>query len=253
MITKYADLKDKPILVTGALRGIGRTICKALAENQAQIILNFRSRPEEAEAFAEELKSLGATAVHLAQFDQGKPNEIKACLEPLAKEIGPFRGIVNNAGISKDSLLLRLKSEEVDQVIDTNLKGPINIIQSLSRSLLRAESCSIINMSSIVGLMGNAGQISYASSKAGLIGLTKSVAKELGSRKIRCNAICPGFIATEMTDELDEKTKDAYKAEIALGDFGSTEDVANLVNFLLSDSSAYITGEVIKIDGGMYI
>lgn len=253
MIAKFEDLKGKPVLITGALRGIGRTISKSLAENGALVILNFRSRPEEAESFASELKSMGASDVKLAQFDLSEPARMKEALEPILKEVGPLRGIVNNAGISKDSLLLRLKSEEVDQVIDTNLKGPINLVQAISRSLLRAESCSIVNISSIVGLMGNAGQIAYSSSKAGLIGFTKSLAKELGSRKIRANAVCPGFINTEMTNALDEKTRNHYMSGIALGDFGSTEDVANLVNFLLSDASGYITGEIIKVDGGMYI
>jgi 3-oxoacyl-[acyl-carrier protein] reductase len=162
-------------------------------------------------------------------------------------------GLVNNAGISKDTLLLRLKETEIDQILDTNLKGAMLVTQALSRGFLKAENVSIVNMSSIVGLMGNPSQAVYAASKAGLIGFTKSVAKELASRNVRCNAVCPGFIATDMTDALNEKAKEEYLKSIPLGKMGSTSDVSNLVSFLLSQASRYITGEAIKIDGGLYI
>lgn len=253
MTAYYNDIKDKPILITGALRGIGKSIAIALAKNNAKVIINYRSRPEEADAFLEELNNLGAAEVHKVKFDISKPDEVKTSLESFVKEHGAIEGIVNNAGISKDQLLLRLKPEDIHTMIDTNLKGAIFVTQALSRSLLRVKEASVVNISSIVGLMGNPGQIAYASSKAGLIGFTKSLAKELGSRNLRSNAICPGFIATEMTDELDEKTQQQYRDSIPLGDFGSGEDIANATLFLLSNASKYITGEVIKVDGGIYI
>ena len=186
-------------------------------------------------------------------FDITNTEEMKAALDRFNKETAQITGVVNNAGISRDQLVLRMKEEDVVATIDTNLKGAIMLTQVLSRSFLRAENVSIVNMSSVVGLMGNAGQIAYSASKAGLIGFTKSYAKELSSRNIRCNAICPGFIQTEMTETLDEKVKDTYLSSIPLKRFGDTDEVANLVNFLLSKASSYITGEAIKIDGGLYI
>ena len=160
---------------------------------------------------------------------------------------------MNNAGISRDALLLRTKEEDIDATLNTNLKSAMMITQILTKSMLKAENVSIVNISSVVGLMGNAGQSAYAASKAGLIGYTKAVAKELASRNVRCNAICPGFIVTDMTDKLDDKTKEGYMASIPLKRLGASEEVANLVCFLLSKASGYITGETIKIDGGLYI
>ena len=161
--------------------------------------------------------------------------------------------MVNNAGISKDQLILRLKEEDILQTLDTNLKSPMMLINVLSRYFLKAKDVSIVNISSVVGLMGNSSQVSYTASKAGLIGMTKTVAKEFASRNIRCNAVCPGFITTDMTDKLDEKVKEAYLSGVPIGRFGNKEEVANLVSFLLSKASSYITGETIKIDGGLYI
>lgn len=178
---------------------------------------------------------------------------MKEALDAFIEEHGAITGLVNNAGISKDQIVLRMKEEDVAQTIDTNLKGAIMLSQVLSRSFLKAENVSVVNISSVVGLMGNPSQIAYSASKAGLIGLTKSYAKELASRNIRCNAICPGFIQTDMTDALNEKAKEAYLSQIPLNRFGDCQEVANLVSFLLSKASAYITGEVIKIDGGIYI
>ena len=178
---------------------------------------------------------------------------MKEAVEKFVEENGPITGLVNNAGISKDQIVLRMKEEDVVQTINTNLTSAIMLTQILSRSFLKAENVSVVNISSIVGLMGNASQIAYSASKAGMIGFTKSYAKELASRNIRCNAICPGFITTDMTHALDEKVKDAYLNSIPLKRMGDASEVANLVCFLLSKASSYITGETIKIDGGLYI
>ena len=254
MIANFTDLKGKKVLVTGASRGIGLEISKKLAAQGAHIIFNYREGKEDVAAkISEEFKSLGATEVTGLMFDLNNEDLMKTAVTDFAKEFGPIEGLVNNAGISKDTLLLRLKRSDVDSIIDTNLKGAMMLTSILSRQFLKAENVSVVNMSSVVGLMGNTSQSAYAASKAGMIGFTKSVAKELGSRKIRCNAVCPGFIQTEMTDTLEEKAKEAYLAGIPMGDFGQTEDVSNLVCFLLSQASGYITGEVIKIDGGLYI
>jgi len=254
MTATFSDLKDKKILVTGATRGIGRALAESLATQGAHVVFNFREGKEaQAEELQVKLKELGASDASPLKFDITDTATMKEALETFVKEVGPITGVVNNAGISRDTLVLRLKEEELSQVLDTNLKGAIMLTQILSRSFLRAEDVSIVNISSIVGLMGNPGQIAYAASKAGMIGFTKSYAKELASKNVRCNAICPGFIATDMTDSLDEKVKESYLSSIPLNRFGSTDEVANLVSFLLSKASAYMTGNVIKIDGGLYI
>jgi 3-oxoacyl-[acyl-carrier protein] reductase len=254
MIATFNDLKEKKILVTGASRGIGLEISKALAKQGAHVVFNYREGKEQvATDIIEELNKLGAYEVTGLKFDLNNEEEMKTAVNDFAKEFGPIEGLVNNAGISKDTLLLRLKSADVDAILNTNLKGAMMLTSVLSRQFLKAENVSVVNMSSVVGLMGNVSQAAYAASKAGLIGFTKSVAKELGSRNIRCNAVCPGFISTDMTDALEEKAKEAYLASIPMGNFGKTEDVSNLVCFLLSQASGYITGEVIKIDGGLYI
>lgn len=252
MIATYSDLKDKVVLVTGASRGIGRTICLALASQGAHVVFNFRGDESKAAALKEEIQNAGGKATGL-KFDVTDYEAMSKALDEFTKTVAPISGLVNNAGISKDTLLLRLKPDEISQIIDTNLKGAMIVTQALSRNFLRAENVSIVNMSSIVGLMGNASQAAYAASKAGLIGFTKSVAKELASRNVRCNAICPGFIQTEMTDTLHEKAKEEYSKAIPLGRFGTSDEVAQLTCFLLSRASSYLTGEVIKIDGGLYI
>lgn len=252
MIATYSDLKDKVVLVTGASRGIGRTICLALASQGAHVVFNFRGDESKAAALKEEIQNAGGKATGL-KFDVTDYETMTKALDDFTKTVAPISGLVNNAGISKDTLLLRLKPDEISQIIDTNLKGAMIVTQALSRNFLRTENVSIVNMSSIVGLMGNASQAAYAASKAGLIGFTKSVAKELASRNVRCNAICPGFIQTEMTDALHEKAKEEYSKAIPLGRFGTSDEVAQLTCFLLSCASSYITGEVIKIDGGLYI
>lgn len=250
----YPDLQHKVILVTGATRGIGRAIALDLARQKSIVVFNYRPQAESlAQSLKEEIRSLGTEAYPLP-FDLQNLDEAKKALDEFHQQgPGPISGLVNNAGISKDQLILRLKENDVQNILDINLKAPMMISSILSRTFLKATDVSVVNVSSIVGLMGNASQVAYAASKAGLIGLTKSMAKELASRNIRCNAICPGFIQTEMTDELSEDVKKTYQNAIPLGRFGSTEEVSSVVQFLLSKASSYITGEVIKIDGGMYI
>lgn len=252
MIAKYSDLNGKVILVTGAARGIGKTVSLALAAQGAHIVFNYRGDEAKAAALKEELVQAGGQATGL-KFDVTDYEAMTKALDEFTKSVAPISGLVNNAGISKDTLLLRLKPDEISQIIDTNLKGSMMVTQALSRNFLKAQNVSIVHMSSIVGLMGNASQAAYSASKAGLIGFSKSIAKELASRNLRSNVVCPGFIQTEMTDALNEKVKEEYNKSIPLGRFGSSEEVAQLTCFLLSSASSYITGEVIKIDGGLYI
>lgn len=252
MIAQFQDLKDKVILVTGAARGIGKSIALALAAQGAHVVFNYRGDEAKAMALKEELEKAGGKATGL-KFDVTDYEAMTKAIDEFTKTVAPISGLVNNAGISKDTLLLRLKPDEISSIIDTNLKGAMMVTQALSRNFLKAENVSIVHMSSIVGLMGNVSQAAYAASKAGMIGFSKSVAKELASRNVRSNVICPGFIQTDMTDALNEKAKEEYSKVIPLGRFGTTEEIANLTCFLLSRASSYITGEVIKIDGGMYI
>jgi 3-oxoacyl-[acyl-carrier protein] reductase len=252
MIGTYSDLKDKVILITGAGRGIGTCIALSLASQGAHVVFNYRGDEAKAIALKEEFEQAGGKATGL-KFDVTDYEAMTKAIDDFTKNVAPISGLVNNAGISKDTLLLRLKPDDISSIIDTNLKGSMMVTQALSRNFLRAENVSIVNMSSVVGLMGNASQAAYAASKAGLIGFSKSVAKELASRNVRCNVICPGFIQTEMTEALNEKAKEEYSKSIPLGRFGTGEEVASLTCFLLSQASSYVTGEVLKIDGGIYI
>lgn len=252
MIATYSDLKDKIILVTGAARGIGKSIALALSAQGAHVVFNYRGDESKAMSLKAELEKVGGKATGL-KFDVTDYESMTKAIDEFTKSVGPISGLVNNAGVSKDTLLLRLKPDEISSIIDTNLKGAMMVTQALSRNFLKAENVSIVHMSSIVGLMGNPSQAAYAASKAGLIGFSKSVAKELASRNLRSNVICPGFIQTDMTDALNEKAKEEYSKSIPLGRFGTSEEVANLTCFLLSRASSYLTGEVIKIDGGLYI
>ena len=248
------DLAGKSIFITGATRGIGRAISLALAELGAEIVFNFREGREGAmESLRDELLQKGAPKASALMFDVAHTEQMKNAVGDFLRQGGGVQGLVNNAGISKDQLLLRLKEESVEETLAINLKGAIFLTQALARSFLKQESSSIVNISSVVGLMGNAGQLTYATSKAALIGMTKSLAKELASRNVRCNAVCPGFIETDMTQVLDAKAKETYWQQIPLKRPGQAAEVAQLVSFLLSDVSSYITGEVIKIDGGLYI
>lgn len=254
MNATFLDLKEKTILITGATRGIGRSIATTLAEQGAQVVFNYREgKEDQANELKEELLGLGARGAHALAFDITKTSQMSSALNDFMSEHGPIHGLVNNAGISKDQLMLRLKEDDLNAIIDTNLKGAIMLTQTLTRNFLKAPEVSIVNMSSIVGLMGNTSQAAYAASKAGLIGFTKSYAKELASKNVRCNAVCPGFIETDMTQTLDDKVKEAYLSGIPLKRFGTPKEVANLTCFLLSSASSYMTGEVFKIDGGLYI
>lgn len=254
----FPDLEGKKILVTGAMRGIGRGIALMLAKQKAEVIFNYRGEtPEEKQKealdFAEELSNISGVQAKALYFDLTDAEQVKKSIDDYCKTEGPISGLVNNAGISADQLILRLKKESIDSLINTNLNSTIYLTSVLSRYFLKAKDVSVVNIGSVVGLMGNHSQVAYAASKAGLIGFTKSLAKELASRQVRCNIICPGFIATEMTDALSQEVKEAYQKQIPLGNIGTTADVASLACFLLSQSSSYITGEIIKIDGGLYI
>ncbi|MBF0297174.1 MAG: 3-oxoacyl-ACP reductase FabG [Oligoflexia bacterium] len=251
----YSDLKEKVILVTGTMRGIGREIVLSLAKQKSHLVCNYinsEKNIENARVLKDEIESLGGKFTPLT-FDISKYDEVNDSISKFLKDGPAITGLVNNAGITKDQLALRIKEEDVSTVIDTNLKGAIYVTSALTRNFMKAQNVSIVNISSVVGLMGNPSQIVYSSSKAGLIGLTKSYAKEMSSKKIRCNAICPGLIETDMTSSLNEKVKEGYLEKIPLGRAGTSREVANLVCFLLSETSSYITGEVIKVDGGLYI
>ena len=246
-------LENKVAIVTGASRGIGEGIALKLAEHGAHIAFSYLSSEEKALTLQEKLKTFGVKA-KAYKSHAGIFADCEAMVGDVIKEFGTVDICVNNAGISKDNLLLRMSQEQWDEVIQTNLKSVFNMTKQVIRPMMKARSGSIINMSSIIGETGNAGQTSYAASKAGIIGFTKSVAKELGSRNIRCNAIAPGFVETDMTGYLKEgDSADKYKAGIPLGRFGTTENFANTVLFLSSEMGAYITGQVISVCGGLNI
>ena len=248
-------LEGKVAIVTGAARGIGEGIALKLAEHGANIAFSYVSSgsADKAKALEEKLIALGVKA-RAWQSNAGDFSASESFVNDVLKEFGSVDVCVNNAGISRDNLLLRMTVEQWDEVINTNLRSVFNMTKQVIRPMMKAKSGSIINMSSVIGLMGNAGQGSYAASKAGILGFTKSVAKELGSRNIRCNAIAPGFVETDMTGYLKEgEQADKYRAGIPLGRFGSTEDIANATLFLASDLSGYITGQVLSVDGGLYM
>lgn len=246
-------VKDKVAIVTGAARGIGEAIALKLAENGAHIAFTYvsDSSAEKAAAMEQKLTAMGVKA----KAYQSNAGDFAACesfVADVVKEFGTVDICVNNAGISKDNLLLRLTPDQWDDVMDINLKSVFNMTKQVIRPMMKAKSGSIINMSSIIGMKGNAGQTSYAASKAGIIGFTKSVALELGSRNIRCNAIAPGFVETDMTSYLkDGAGAEEYLKKIPLGRFGKSEEIANTTLFLASELSAYVTGQVISVCGGL--
>lgn len=245
-------LNGKVALVTGASRGIGAEIAKTLARDGAFVIVNYNGSKERADAVVAEIQAAGGDAVAY----QCNVSDYEACGEMIQKLIADYGHIdilVNNAGVTKDGLLMKMSEADFDVVIDTNLKGSFNTIRHMSRYFLKQRAGHIINISSVSGVMGNAGQANYSASKAGVIGLTKSVARELASRGITCNAVAPGFIDTEMTDAMPESAKEQVKAQIPLQRTGSTKDIAETVAFLASDRAGYITGQVISVDGGMHI
>ena len=243
-------LAGKVALVTGASRGIGKAIACKLAREGAKVIINYNGSKEKAEAVKSEIEAAGAQA-EVYQCDVSDYTACETFIQTVIKEEGSLDILVNNAGITKDGLLMKMSEEDFDKVLDTNLKGAFNTIRFASRQMLRQKGGRIINMSSVVGVSGNAGQANYAASKAGVIGLTKAAARELASRGITVNAIAPGFIETDMTDVLSDKVKEASEAQIPLGHFGKPEDVAAAAAFLASEEAGYITGQVLHVDGGM--
>jgi len=244
-------LAGKTALVTGASRGIGKGIAEKLAESGANIAFTFLSSVDKARAFEAELAGKYGVKVMGYQSDAAKFSEAEKLIADVEKDFGSLDILVNNAGITRDNLLMRMTEEQWDEVMNTNLKSAFNLTKFASKPMMKQRSGSIINITSVVGVNGNAGQSNYASSKAGMIGFTKSIAKELGSRGIRCNAIAPGFIETEMTEQLKPEVKDEWVKTIPLKRGGTTADVANCTVFLASDMSAYITGQVINVCGGM--
>jgi 3-oxoacyl-[acyl-carrier protein] reductase len=248
-------VKDKVCIVTGAARGIGAAIAKKLAEHGAHVVITYvsDSSAERAAALQNELEAFGVKA-RSYKSDAADFAQCETLVNDVVSEFGKIDVCVNNAGISIDNLLLRLTPEQWDQVISVNLKSVYNMTKQVIKPMMKAKSGSVVNMSSIIGIRGNAGQAAYAASKAGIIGFTKSIALELGSRNIRCNAIAPGFIETDMTHYLKAGTAaDNFLKDIPMGRFGKAEEVANLALFLSSDLSSYITGEVISICGGLSI
>ena len=243
-------LENKVVIITGASRGIGKSIAEECVNQGATVVFTYLSSKEKAESLEKELSANGGR-VKGFRSDASKFDEAQKLVDDVVAEYGTIDVLVNNAGITRDTLLMRMSEEQWDEVINTNLKSAFNLTKAVQRPMLKARKGSIVNMSSVVGVKGNAGQANYAASKAGLIGFTKSVAAELGSRNIRCNAIAPGFIETEMTEALDEKVVDEWRNGIPLKRGGSPIDVANATVFLASDMSDYVTGQTLHVCGGM--
>ena len=245
-------MEGKVAVVTGASRGIGKAIAVKLASKGATVVINYNGSRERAEEVKNEVESAGGKAViiqcNVADFDA-----CKEFIETVIKEQGRIDILVNNAGITKDGLIMKMKEEDFDSVLNVNLKGTFNTIRHSARQMLKQRSGKIINISSVSGILGNVGQANYAASKAGVIGLTKTMARELGSRGITVNAIAPGFVETEMTEVLSEEIRENACKQIILGRFGKPEDIANTAVFLASDKADYITGQVISVDGGMNV
>ena len=245
-------LENKVALVTGAGRGIGRAIAIALAKEGAEVVVNYNGSEERAKEVKQTIEENGGKA----SVYKCNVSDIEACeamIKDIVKEHGRLDILVNNAGITKDGLIMKMKEEDFDSVLNVNLKGTFNTIRHSARQMLRQKSGKIINISSVSGILGNAGQANYAASKAGVIGLTKTMARELGSRGITVNAIAPGFVDTEMTGVLSEEIRENACRQIILGRFGKPEDIANVAVFLASDKADYITGQVISVDGGMNV
>lgn len=241
---------NKNAIVTGGTRGIGKEIAKTLAKNGANIAINYRKYSEEVENLVEELKALGGKALAI-KCDISNEDEVNNFIKEVKENFGSIDILVNNAGITKDGLLLRMSEKDFNDVIDINLKGTFNMTKAVSSIMVKQRVGKIINISSVVGVAGNAGQCNYAASKAGVIGFSKSIARELASRNINVNVIAPGYINTDMTKVLSDKVKEEVLKTIPMKKIGEPEEIANLVLFLSSDLSNYITGQVINVDGGM--
>ena len=245
-------LENKVALVTGAGRGIGRAIAIALAKEGAEVIVNYNGSEERAKEVKQTIEGNGGKA-SIYKCNVSDFEACEAMIKDVVKEYGHLDILVNNAGITRDGLIMKMKEEDFDAVLNVNLKGTFNTIRHTARQMLKQRSGKIINISSVSGILGNAGQANYAASKAGVIGLTKTMARELGSRGITVNAVAPGFVDTEMTEVLSEELKESACKQIILGRFGKPEDIANTVVFLASDKADYITGQVISVDGGMNV
>jgi 3-oxoacyl-[acyl-carrier protein] reductase len=248
MATEKA-LEGQVALVTGGSRGIGRVIAERLAREGARVVVTSRTA-ESAAAVAAQLEGEGHLGV---ACDVAEREAVDALIKRIESELGSLDVVVNNAGITKDNILVRLADDDWDAVLDTNLKGAFHVVRAVARGMMKRRAGRIINITSVVGLTGNRGQVNYAASKAGLVGLTKSVAKELASRNVLCNAVAPGFIETDMTSELTDAARETLQEQIALGRLGSAEDVAGVVAFLAGPDAAYMTGQVLVVDGGMVI
>jgi 3-oxoacyl-[acyl-carrier protein] reductase len=247
------DFKGKTALVTGASRGIGRAIAVALARGGASVALNYAGNEAAANEALVRVKEAGAPRAKLWKFDVADSAACAKAVEEIVAELGGLHVLVNNAGIALDQLVMRLKDEDWNRTLQVNLTGNFNLIRAVSRPMMKARGGAIVNVTSVIGEMGNAGQAAYAAAKAGQIGLTKSVARELASRNIRVNAVAPGYIETDMTAGLPEAAKGKMMEMIPLARLGAAEDVANAVAFLASDQASYVTGEVLRVNGGMYM
>ena len=243
-------LKGKCAVITGASRGIGKCIATKFAKEGANVVINYRNNEEEALKVKQELEDLGSQVL-VVKADVSELEQAENLIKEAKKEFGRVDILVNNAGITKDNLIIRMKEEDLDSVIKTNLKGAFNCLKAVTPIMLKQKYGKIVNMASVVGVVGNPGQVNYCASKAGLIGMTKSLAKEIGSRNITVNAIAPGFIDTDMTKILSDDQKKKILSQIPLNKFGNVEDIANVALFLGSENSNYITGQVIHVDGGM--
>lgn len=242
--------EGKTAVVTGASRGIGRAVALRLASEGAKVVVNYSGSKEKAEAVAQEIRSNGGEAI-VFQANVSDAEQVKAMMDETIKQFGSIDFLINNAGITRDNLLMRMKEDEWDDVLSINLKGVFLCTKAVTRQMMRQRAGRIINLASVVGIAGNAGQANYVAAKAGVIGLTKTTAKELAARNILVNAIAPGFITTDMTDELGEEMKEQLLSTIPLGSLGSADDIAGAVSFLLSDDAKYITGQTLNVDGGM--
>lgn len=242
----------KTAIVTGASRGIGRKIALELGKEGYNVVVNYAGNKEKAEEVVSEIKSFGVE-VFAFQANVSEQDEVKAMIKETTSQFGTIDVLVNNAGITRDNLLMRMKQDEWDDVINTNLKGVFNCVQAVTRPMLKQKSGRIINLSSVVGSLGNAGQVNYVATKSGVEGMTRTFARELASRGITCNAVAPGFIVSDMTDQLSDELKEQMKSQIPLARFGEDSDIAHTVAFLASDKASYITGQTIHVNGGMYM
>jgi len=244
------SFENKTVIVTGGNTGIGKEICLQFAAKKANVVINYLFDEQLAIDLLSHVENFGAKGM-IIKGDVSIFEDSKRIIEQAIKKFGKVDVLVNNSGIARDNLMMRMSEEDFDSVINVNLKGTWNMCKNVTRHMLKNRSGKIINIASVVGIIGNAGQVNYVASKAGIIGITKSLAKEFGSRNITCNAVAPGFIQTQMTDSLNEEVKEHYLSQIPLKRFGSTVDIANAVVFLASEKASYITGQILSVNGGM--